>query len=261
MANADPTAELAALVQNFGYSPDEGARRRETIRAGLLRQSAHIRADNFTAIHGRDLVFLFDAYDHEFFGGMVRRVLGTSPLGFRFAPRMTKAGGKTTVLKSRTGERSYEISIATSTLFDGFREGDRGVTVTGRACATRLEAMQRIFEHEVVHLIEFLCWGGSDCKGPRYQSIARRFFGHEAHTHDLVLRRERAAEAGIRVGSRVTFEFEGRRHEGKVNRITKRATVLVEDPGGVRFSDGFRYKTYYIPLTLLRPALAAAGAS
>jgi hypothetical protein len=36
-----------------------------------------------------------------------------------------------------------------------------------------------------------------------------------------------------------------------VNRVTKRATVLVPDPAGLEFSDGTRYRPYYVPLSLL----------
>ncbi len=36
-----------------------------------------------------------------------------------------------------------------------------------------------------------------------------------------------------------------------MNRITKRATVLVEDPDGMKFSDGLRYRTYYVPIACL----------
>ena len=36
----------------------------------------------------------------------------------------------------------------------------------------------------------------------------------------------------IAVGDHVSFELDGVRHAGRVNRITRRATVLVEDPRG-----------------------------
>ncbi len=106
-------------------------------------------------------------------------------------------------------------------------------------------------EHELVHLAEQLCWSHSDCTAERFQGIAGRFFLHRAHTHDLITNRERAAASGIRVGSHVTFTFEGRRLVGRVNRITKRATMLVEDPAGLKYSDGLRYKVYYVPIRLL----------
>ena len=136
-------------------------------------------------------------------------------------------------------------------LFDGFGKMHRRITVCGLDCENRLEALQRIFEHEVVHLAEQLCWENSDCAATRFQDIAKRFFLHRAHTHNLVTRRERAALSGIGLGSRVAFLFEGRRLTGRVNRITKRATVLVEDTEGQKYSDGLRYKTYYVPIVHL----------
>jgi len=102
-----------------------------------------------------------------------------------------------------------------------------------------------------VHLGEQLCWETSDCARARFQDVAGRLFGHRAHTHSLITRKERAAESGIRPGSRVTFTFEGKRLTGLVNRITKRATVLVEDPAGMRYSDGSHYKAYYVPIAWL----------
>jgi hypothetical protein len=147
--------------------------------------------------------------------------------------------------------------VATSILFDGFADDDRDVTACGLPCRTRLEALQRIFEHELVHLAEWLCWGESHCGRPRFQGIAKRLFLHRAHTHQLITRSERAARDGIIVGSRVAFAFRGRPLTGRVNRITKRATVLVEDARAPRWSDGRRYARYYVPLGRLRLVDAA----
>ena len=47
-------------------------------------------------------------------------------------------------------------------LFDGFGDADRRVSVCGLECENRLQALQRIFEHEMVHLIEQLCWEHSN---------------------------------------------------------------------------------------------------
>jgi hypothetical protein len=99
-----------------------------------------------------------------------------------------------------------------------------------------------------------LSWDDSSCKAPRFQTIARRFFGHTDHRHQLITPRERAmVKFGVRPGRRVRFRFNGRELAGIVNRITRRATVLVEDPKGEPFSDGRRYLTYYVPPEMLRP--------
>lgn len=227
--------------------------RRGVIHNDVLRHSAHLHTPNFTAIHTADLRRLFALYDQYWFEHHCRQTLGTTPLDFRLSTRMTKAGGSTTRYRTHTGGVRYEIAIACGLLFESFGTQDRTITVCGLVCTTRLDALQRIVEHELVHLIEYLCWGASDCSKERFQQIARAQFLHEAHTHQLITRRERAANAGIRPGHPVTFTFEGRSYAGIVNRITKRATVLVEDPTGQPFSDGRRYRAFYVPIQLLHP--------
>ena len=37
------------------------------------------------------------------------------------------------------------------------------------------------------------------------------------------------------------------------NRVTRRATVLVPADDGERFSDGNRYRKYYVPVNMLEP--------
>ena len=82
--------------------------------------------------------------------------------------------------------------------------------------------------------------------------MAAAMFGHREHTHSLITPREQAhRDYGIRLGARVSFLSGGERHEGFVNRITKRATVLVEDRRGRRYTDGKRYARFYVPLPLL----------
>ena len=104
-----------------------------------------------------------------------------------------------------------------------------------------------------MHLAEFLGWGRSSCSAGNFHSLSRRIFAHEGVSHDLVTPREQAAVAfDVRVGDQVCFELEGQTYRGRVNRITRRATVLVESPRGEQFSDGRRYLTFYVPLPLLR---------
>ena len=220
----------------------------------LLAASSWIDEPNFTAIHPDDIALLFDAYDRRFLKGFARRRLGPGALAFRLSSRMTRAGGETTRRVQADGGADYEIAISTDILFNGFADGDPPVTVAGIPCANRLEALQRILEHEIVHLVEFLRTGKSNCGAPPFQELAHRLFRHRNHTHSLITRAERAAQRGIRVGSRVAFGYQGERLFGRVNRVTKRATVLVEDPAGERYSDGGRYRKYYVPLGALELA-------
>lgn len=214
----------------------------------LVAASRWIDAPNFTAIHPDDLAFLFRAYDRRFLKGFARRRLAPGALAFRLSSRMTRAGGQTSRRVRADGEVDYEIAVSSEILFNGFAEDDPPVSVAGIPCANRVEALQRILEHEIVHLVEFLRTGETNCGAPPFQELAHRLFRHRNHTHRLITRVERAAQRGIRVGSRVAFTYRGERLAGRVNRVTKRATVLVEDPDGDRYSDGGRYRKYYVPL-------------
>jgi hypothetical protein len=170
---------------------------------------------------------------------------------------MTSAGGKTvrmTQIDRQNNSRStrFEIVLSATLLFQTFGDLHRPVKVTGLPCSNRLEAMQRILEHEMIHLAEMLVWNQSCCAEQRFQSIAWRFFGHTQHQHDLITQQERAKQKfHLRVGSRVRFRVDGKMYRGIVNRITRRATVLVADPNGQQFSDGNRYRKFYVPLSHL----------
>jgi hypothetical protein len=243
--------QLTDFVAGFEPSADLIQQRSFEIHQAVLSDSPYIREGNFETIHSRDLALLFRVYDQQCFAGLLHRALDGTSLNFHLSTRMTSAGGKTTRRRWPDGKVSFEISIACSLLFSGFRQADRTVTACGIVCTDRLQAMQRIFEHELIHLVEQLCWTDSNCSSARFQNIARRHFLHESHTHELVTWRERAVQSGIVPGTEVSFVFEGRTLSGRVNRITKRATVLVEDQAGRLFSDGRRYTTYYIPIDWL----------
>ena len=225
----------------------------------FLRTSPHVREPNFTRLHVEDLSFLFDAYDRRFLNGLCRELLGQNGMIFRLSIRMTRAGAKTTRFRHADGTRRFEIAVAISMLFDGFAPDDPAVTVCGLPCRNRLEALQRVFEHEIVHLVEGLCWDASHCTRPRFQGIATRLFQHQAHTHQLITPSMRAADLGFTIGARVKFNYQGRWISGRINRITKRATVLVDNPTGELMSDGRRYIRRYVPLSELRPAFANAN--
>lgn len=129
----------------------------------------------------------------------------------------------------------------------------RPVTVCGVPCSDRLGALQRIMEHEMLHLLEMLVWDRSSCAAARFKSMARNVFGHGASTHDLVTPAERAvAKFDLRVGDVVSFEFDGGPVRGTLNRVNRRATVLVESANGTRYTNGKRYEKFYVPLGMLR---------
>lgn len=250
--------EMLTLVATKRLSPEEIAAKHGQIYETVLGESVFLDGGNFTTIHPDDIERLFDLYDGLFFDGGCRQLLGDAPLGFRLSKRMTQAGGKATrrAYRDRFGGKvrmEYEIAVATTLLFQTFQEDHRAVVMSGIECRDRLEALQRVMEHEMTHLVELLIWEDSSCSASRFQSIANRFFGHTDHRHQLITPREHAfTKFGVKLGDRVSFRMDGRHYVGLVNRITKRATVLVEDGRGQPYSDGKRYRKFYVPVRMLK---------
>ena len=216
------------------------------------------RSGNFQHLDNRDLQFVFNATDDLFFNGMVRQLAERKgfPLQFRVSQRMTRSGGitKMTSLPGIRRKREFEIAVSAPLLFHSFQEDAGTATlVTGIPCLNRLEALQKIVEHEMLHLIELMVWDDSNCAAHRFRSIAARIFGHSQSNHQLLTPRDIARrDHNISPGDWVHFLHRGCQLKGRVNRITKRATVLVPCRDGTRYSDGQRYAKFYVPFKDLR---------
>ncbi|MCH2201133.1 MAG: hypothetical protein MK102_04130 [Fuerstiella sp.] len=249
--------DLRLMLKRLSVTADERTCINRTIVGRLLQDSPHVQLPNFTTISGTDVRCLFDHYDELYFGSWLRRALGVIPLEFRVSPRMTRAGGKTGFWRKDRNSpiERFEIAISSTLLAQTFSDdqADRTIRVTGLVCRTRLDALMRIMEHELVHLAELLCWDSSSCSQDRFQSIAWRAFGHTDHRHALITPRESAAAVGIRPGTHVRFDCHGKSMHGFVNRVTKRATVLVHADDGQQYSDGNTYRKYYVPVEMLEP--------
>ena len=147
----------------------------------------------------------------------------------------------------------FEISISQRLLFLNFEGDGRAITVGGRPCSSRLEAMQRIMEHEMMHLWELLLYGKSSCRASRFKTLIQRIFGHTESAHRLITPTEKAIETHqIRIGQTVEFVFNRKPFSGMVNRINHRATVLVESHRGQLYRDGKKYEKFYVPLGKLK---------
>jgi hypothetical protein len=255
--NNDMKSQLATLRNTSEAVATNTKRIYETV----LRDSENIKQGNFAKIGVGDLEILFDLYDSMFFSGLLGKQLREKNSGtfrFRLSKRMTRAGGKTTCIQKKLQkgngpkEATYEIAISMPLLFQTFKDVKRPISINGLACRDRLEALQRIFEHELIHIAEMLAWGKSSCSRSNFQLLAQQIFGHKDITHRLVTQHERAlVNFNIKVGDNVAFEYNEKRLTGFVNRITKRATILVENKKGDRYANGKRYSKYYVPLSEL----------
>ncbi len=249
--------QLLNVITQRQLSDAQREDRRESVYRQVIRNSKLINTGNFRALSSEDLGTLFHALDENYFDGNVSALCeqtAASPLQFRLSTRMTSSGGMTTMQRQRgLGRRKkFEIAVATTPLFETFKL-DSSAQVGGIKCHNRLEALQRIMEHELIHLVEMLLWEHSNCSAKQFREIVLRFFGHLESNHQLLTPRDVAKKKlGISTGDAVSFELHGNVVTGFVNRISKRATVLVASSQGTRYSDGQRYQKFYVPLNRLR---------
>ncbi len=242
---------LLRQVQSLELTAAEVGTRIERIRAAVLSESVNINSPAFTSISPADLHLIYTLYDRYFFSDRIAVALGNTPLNFELSGRLTRSAGKTAYY--RHPEKRFLIGVSTTLLFGCFTEADhRSIVCSGIVCRDRLDALLRVMEHELVHLIEFVLWDKSSCARSRFHSISLRAFAHTENVHSMITPVEKARQQlGIAPGVQVSFTMEGRVLNGVVNRVTKRATVLVEGSEGRLYSDGKKYMKYYVPLAML----------
>ncbi len=249
----DAHAFARSLLQEFPR-PDAIFERQAAIKNKMHDVEPKFREGQYTTLSAKHLALLFNLIDQHAFAGRICDLLNDAGhrLTFRLSRRMTHCGGKTTTrVTNGSSKKDFEIAIAPRLIFETFAV-QRTAVVTGNVCADPLQALTRIMEHETLHLLEMALWNESSCARRRFKLLAERWFGHRESTHRLLTPSERAAKRfAIRVGQTVSFPCAGKTLVGKVNRITSRATVLVPDVTGPRYSDGNRYRKFYVPLGLL----------
>ena len=243
-------------VIDIKYSDREIKKRREEAAKLFIERSANIKNPDLKGINEQDLKLLFELYDENFFHHwFADNFAGT--LGFTFSRRMTRSAGITSCPRNidpaRPESMAFQIKISIDFLsrYDTIKGNH---LVSGIKTRSRLEALQLIFEHELVHVIEFIHFRRSNCKNERFKNIAHSLFGHTESYHHLPTNQQVARQKlGIIPGDRVSFRYEGKRLEGVLHRINKRATVMVPDRSG-DFADtkGQRYSKYYVPLSIIK---------
>ena len=235
--------------------------RRKEISKLLAAESTTIKNETITSLSTADLNLLFQLYDRLFLENWFKHNY-RGKLKFSLSRRMTKSAGLTLCPKNmdriKPEDLVIEIRIGVDFFFHyGLVEG--GKTVCGIKASSSLDALQLVFEHELCHVIEFILFKRSNCRGKRFKTIAGNIFGHTESYHMLPTNRQIARQKlGLKIGDPVSFTFEGKKLTGFIYNINKRATVMVRNnKGDLIDRHGNRYSKYYVPLTLIDPGRRA----
>jgi hypothetical protein len=231
---------------DIAHSLSSIEKKRKDIHKKMIERSEFIDEGNFNSIAPADIEMMFQLYDEIFLGNYFNDK-HPDRIMFKLSRRMTRSGGKTEYHPNRD---IYSITLSSTLLFKSFNGESRDIALCGIGCKDRLEAAMVIMEHEIIHLIEYVLFGETNCSSRRYLSLGSRIFGHTDVRHQLVTGIEVAnKDYNLKVGDRVSFEFQGKIKKGVISRITKRATVMVEDPNGYyKDLSGKNYTKFYIPL-------------
>jgi len=238
------------------YTNEEIIDKRSRVAEGLLARSAHVKSSDITAISNHDLRLLFQLYDEIFFENWFRHCFpGT--LQFSFSRRMTKSAGKTYYPKDADSARPESLVIQVKISIDMiFACGAISETnqVGGITTHSSLEALQVVFEHELIHVIEFIHFQQSSCKRNRFKTMANNLFGHTESHHCLPTSRQIVQQKmGLSLGDPVVFPKHGEMVAGVLYAVHKRAIVMVADNKGAYVDNkGQRYTKYYVPLSILK---------
>lgn len=232
------------------------AYKRKIIKKHLISLSENIRCGEIKAISQEDLIILFKLYDKYFFNEYFKNNF-KGKINFSLSNKMTRSAGKMIVSKNlaslKEDAEKYELRIGVNFFFH-YNELKRKKTVNGIETEDAVHALLMVFEHELIHLLEFYVYKESNCKKDRFKAIAHNIFGHTDVYHSLPTIREITGEKlGIKPGDRVCFVHNKNKIVGVVNSINKRASVMVPDNNG-DYVDKYknRYVKYYVPTNLLK---------
>ena len=173
---------------NHPLSAAESKERRDRVTQGY-RHSHTLDGLNVTQL--RDL---FDLYDLHFFDNAFNRYLVPPN---KFEVKFTTHAVTTAGFCKRTGCEYYisiNKSIFTDKLFTGAAQHFHAAN--GLVCRTKLDCLQLVMEHEMIHLLQFIWHQCANTKqsahGVEFKQLAKNIFGHTETKHELF--RELTAE-------------------------------------------------------------------
>jgi hypothetical protein len=183
----------------------------------------------------RDIKKLFSLYDQYFFNNRLSRHIN---MNFELSNKLTKSAGN---IRFNTKQNSAKITFSLPRIFVVDYKNESGYLVNGLLCKSPIDALMRVMEHELTHLIEFILYGNSNCNDARFIQLSYQLWGHTENKHHLGIDTPTQTTLyGFRKGDKVSFVYQDTIHHGVINRVGKRATVIV---------DGI--KKYYVPLQML----------
>ena len=124
-----------------------------------------------------DIQLIYDEYNNMFFYGSLPKI------SFELSRKMTKSGG---IYTEKNGEKKIKISVPI--VLGCFGSGETKLSANGINVYNRIEALQQIIEHEIIHLYIYTnnTAKRNEHHGETFKKMAKETFGHTECTHKLI---------------------------------------------------------------------------
>jgi len=201
----------------------------------------HVTYNNkrfYTNPEQRDLEYLFSLYDDHYFSGYLGK---DQKIYLKYSNKLTRSAGSVKYSKRKS---EAKISVSLPLIFGTYFCNPKSFLVNGITCKNPTEALMRVLEHEITHLVEFIMYGISNCNKPQFLKIAYDLFGHTKNKHELgQITNHDKLDIRFKKGDMVTFPFQGKNITGKIINIRKNITVEVSNP--------YQTKKFYVPISMI----------
>ena len=171
-----PEQDLAKCSR---YSKELDPEELDKIRSTIYKEFRKYR-NSVTKMSSNELHTLFKRYDELCFDKDIQKYMKDAKYSLRF-----KTNGEDTF--TTEGICINRVCNYTVTIPTEYFKNVNGVTiVAGHQCKDQLECLQRVIEHELVHLLIFMFCGDpfvTDQHGPLFMKMANDLFGHTDHRH------------------------------------------------------------------------------
>ena len=200
--------------------------RKDTLKKVESNFYTYLKKTN-TSLHADpellDIDYLFKLYDNLYFDGELSKNFN---IIIRCSNKLTRSAGMVNFSKRRS---EAKISLSLALIFKSYQNNAQGFLVNGIFCNNPVEALMRVLEHEIVHLIEYVLYGKSNCNDPQFFKIAFDLFGHTENKHMLGIELKNYIDIkDLKKGDIVSFPYHGKIHTGSIINIKKNVTVAVD---------------------------------
>nr|QBK90206.1 MAG: SprT-like family protein [Pithovirus LCPAC102] len=188
-----------------------------------------------------ELDVMFKLYDYYFFNNMISYALQKSGgnIKFKFSTKMTSAGGTC----SRIGICTYIIKISKENINNITPINIINSEINGLKPKNKVNALQLIFEHELVHAILSIFVDDLRGHGKLFKDMVKQLFGHTKITHSILNKPLVVNQYNFKVNDLIYFMVKDKKSYGTIIKLNPKNVKVNTMTGVYSVPYGILYKS------------------